>query len=107
VTAQQLDDLLQAVKRAIDAAAPRLIVTPADETDLFELRLEWARAPHWPKANVKMTAWPITQQAEAGQALEKPIVFPRLSFRGLTPLIAFSATAKFDDKECCFQNYLS
>jgi hypothetical protein len=50
-TAQQLDDLLQAVKRAIDAAAPRLIVTPADETDLFELRFEWARAPHWPKAN--------------------------------------------------------
>jgi len=40
-TAQQLVDLLQAVKRAIDAAAPRLIVTPADETDLFDLRLEW------------------------------------------------------------------
>lgn len=98
-TAQQFDDVLQAVKRAIDAADPRLIVTPADETDLFELRLEWGRAPHWPKVNVKMTAWPITQQAEAGQALEKPIVFPRLSFRGLTPLIAFSVTAKIGDKE--------
>jgi len=98
-TVQQLDDLLQAVKRAIDAADPRLIVTPAEETDLFELRLEWWRAPHWPKASVKMTAWPITQQAEAGQALEKPIVFPRLSFRGLTPLIAFSVTAKIGDKE--------
>jgi hypothetical protein len=46
-----------------------------------------------------MTAWPITQQAEAAQDLEKPILFPRLSFRGLTPLIAFSATAKIDDKE--------
>jgi phosphatidylserine/phosphatidylglycerophosphate/cardiolipin synthase-like enzyme len=34
-TAQQLDDLLQTVKRAIDAAGPRLIVTPADEADLF------------------------------------------------------------------------
>jgi hypothetical protein len=98
-TAQQLDDLLQAVKRAIDAAAPRLIVTPADETDLFDLRLEWGRAPHWPKANVKMTAWPITQQAETGQDLEKPIVFPRLSFRGLTPLIAFSVTSKIGHKE--------
>jgi hypothetical protein len=99
VTAQQLDDLLQAAKRAIDAADPQLIVTPAEETDLFELRLEWRRAPHWPKANVTMTAWPITQQAEAGQALEKPIVFLRLSFRGLTPLIAFSMTAKIGDKE--------
>ena len=98
-TAQQLDNLLQAVKRAIDAAAPRLIVKSAEEPDLFELRLEWAHAPHWPKPNVKMTAWPITQQAEAGQDLEKPILFPRLSFRGLTPLIAFSATAKIDDKE--------
>jgi hypothetical protein len=98
-TAQQLDDLLQAVKRAIDAAAPRLIVKSAEEPDLFELRLEWAHAPHWPKPNVKMTAWPITQQAEAGQDLEKPILFPRLSFRGLTPLFAFSATAKIDDKE--------
>ena len=40
-TAQQLDDLLQAVKRAIDAAGPRLVVTAAEEKDLFDLRLEW------------------------------------------------------------------
>jgi len=46
-----------------------------------------------------MTAWPITQQAETGQDLEKPIVFPRLSFRGLTPLIAFSVTSKIGHKE--------
>jgi hypothetical protein len=98
-TAQQLDDLLQTVKRAIDAAGPRLIVTPADEADLFELRLEWGRAPHWPKANVKMSAWPITQQAEVGQAPDMSVVFPRLSFRGLTPLIAFSVTARIGDKE--------
>jgi hypothetical protein len=98
-TAEQLDDLLQAVKRAIEAAGPRLIVTPADEKDLFDLRLEWGSAPRWPKATVEMSAWPITQQAELGQALGKAIVFQRLSYRGLTPLIAFSITAKIGEIE--------
>ena len=51
------------------------------------------------RRRVEMTAWPITQQAERGQALGKPIVFPRLSYRGLTPLIAFSITAKIGETE--------
>jgi len=46
-----------------------------------------------------MRAWPITQQAERGQALAKSIVFPRLSYLGLTPLIAFSVTAKIGETE--------
>jgi len=46
-----------------------------------------------------MRAWPITQQAERGQALGKSIVFPRLSYGGLTPLIAFSITATIDETE--------
>lgn len=98
-TAQKLDDLLQAMKRAIAAAGPRLIVTAADEKDLFDMKLEWEKPPRWPKASVEMRAWPITQQAELGQPLGKSIVFPRLSYRGLTPLIAFSITAKIGDKE--------
>ena len=98
-TAQKLDDVLQAVKRAIAAAGPRLVVTAADEKDLFDLKLEWGSAPRWPKAAVEMRAWPITQQAERGQALGKATVFPRLSYRGLTPLIAFSITAKIDKTE--------
>ena len=98
-TAQQLDDLLQAMKRAIAAAGPRLVVTAAEEKDLFDLRLEWESAPRWPKATVEMRAWPITQQAERGQALGKSIVFARLSYAGLTPLIAFSITAKIGETE--------
>lgn len=35
-TSQQLDDLLQAVKRGIAAAGPRLVVTALEEKDLFE-----------------------------------------------------------------------
>jgi len=66
-TAQKLDDVLQAVKRAIAAAGPRLVVTAADEKDLFDLKLEWGSAPRWPKAAVEMRAWPITQQAERGR----------------------------------------
>jgi hypothetical protein len=98
-TAQQLEDLLQAVKRAIEAAGPRLIVTAADEKDLFDLQLEWGSAPRWPKPTVEMRAWPITQQAERGQSLGKSILFPRLSYGGLTPLIAFSITAKLGEME--------
>ena len=99
VTAQQLDDLLQAMKRAIEAAGPRLAVTAAEEKDLFDLRLEWERPPRWPKAAVEMRTWPITQQVERGQALDKSIVFQRLSYGGLTPLIAFSITAKISETE--------
>jgi len=98
-TAQQLDALLQTVKRAIAAAGPRLVVTAIEEKDLFDLRLEWESAPRWPNAAVEMRAWPITQQAERGQALGKSIVFPRLSYLGLTPLIAFSITAKIGETE--------
>jgi hypothetical protein len=98
-TAQKLDETLQAAKRAIAAAGPRLVVTAADEKDLFDLKFEWESAPRWPKAAVEMRAWPITQLAERGQALGKSIVFPRLSYRGLTPLIAFSITARIDETE--------
>ena len=98
-TAQQLDDLLQATKRALAAAGPRLVVTPAGEKDLFDLSLEWERAPRWPNATVEIRAWPITQQAERGQTLGKSIVFSRLSYGGLTPLIAFSITAKIGEAE--------
>jgi hypothetical protein len=98
-TEKQLDDLLQATKRALAAAGPRLVVTAAGEKDLFDLSLECKKAPHWPHAAVEIRAWPITQQAERSQTLEKPVVFSRLSYGGLTPLMAFSITAKIGEKE--------
>jgi hypothetical protein len=42
---RELDNLIQAVKREVAAARPRLIVTSAAEESLFDLRLEWGRAP--------------------------------------------------------------
>jgi len=87
------------MKRALAAAGPRLVVTAAGEKDLFDLSLEWESVPHWPKASVELRAWPITQQVERGQTLGKSIVFPRLSYRGLTPLIAFSITVKIGEAE--------
>jgi hypothetical protein len=98
-TAQQLDNLLQTLQRALAAAGPRLVVTAAGEQDLFDVRLEWEKPPRWPKATFEIRAWPITQQAERGQILGKSIVFPRLSYGGLTPLIAFSVTAKIGEAE--------
>ncbi|MDP1769037.1 MAG: phospholipase D family protein [Nitrospirota bacterium] len=93
-TAQKLDDLLHATKRALATAGPRLVVTPASEIDSFDMSMEWTRAPHWPHTAVEIRAWPITQQAERAQTLNKSMVFPRLSYGGLTPLIAFAMTAK-------------
>jgi hypothetical protein len=92
--ARKLDDLLEAAKRALVAAGPRLVVSSA-EKDLFDLSLECAHAPLWPDSTVEVRAWPITQQADRGQLLNNNmVVFPRLSFVGLTSLIAFSVSAK-------------
>jgi hypothetical protein len=99
-TAQKLDDLLQAAKRALAAACPRLVVTAAGEKDLFDMSLEWERVPRWPNGTVEIRAWPITQQAERGQTVGKSNVFPRLSYGGLTPLMAFSINAKIGAAEC-------
>jgi hypothetical protein len=92
---RKLDDLLDAAKRALVAASPRLIVTSAGEKDLFDLSLECAHVPRWPDSTVEVRAWPITQQADREQTLNnRAVVFPRLSFAGLTPMMAFSVSAK-------------
>jgi hypothetical protein len=96
-TAQKLDDLIHATKRALAAAGPRLVVTAAGETESFDLSMEWTRAPRLPNSTVKIRAWPITQQAERAQILDKSIVFSRLSYAGLTPLMAFAITAKIGE----------
>jgi len=95
--ARQLAELFQATKRALAAARPRLEVTPAGEADSFNLSLEWAHTPRWPHATVEIRAWPITQQIGRAQALGKPVVFSSLSYAGLTPLIAFSITARIGE----------
>jgi len=44
-TAQQLDDLIQATKRTLAAAGPRLVVTATGETESFDMSMEWTREP--------------------------------------------------------------
>lgn len=99
VTEHELDDLIQSVKHTVAAAGPRLVVTPSGETDLFDLTLEWARAPQWPDGTFELRAWPITQHAERSQVVGKLITFARLSYAGLTPMIAFSVAAKVREAE--------
>jgi hypothetical protein len=98
--AQQLDDIIFDTKRALVAAGPRLTCTPsAGVPDLFDLQLDCARQPRWPDKSVEVRTWPITQQADRGQALSgQPITFARLSFAGLTPLTAFAVSAKVGEK---------
>jgi hypothetical protein len=91
---RQLDELCHAIKRALAAALPRLVVSPAGEGELFDMRLSFTRALRWPPGKVVVRAWPITQHAERAQVLGSDIIFPRLSYEGLTPLIAFGITAE-------------
>jgi hypothetical protein len=92
--ARQLDELFQETKRALASACPRLIVTSVDEAELFDVSLAWTRPLRLPKGEIEVRAWPITQHAERAQVLGDTAVFCRLSYEGLTPLIAFSITAE-------------
>jgi hypothetical protein len=98
--AQQLDDLIFDTKRALAAAGPRLTCTASTgDADLFDLTLDCTRPPRWPDKSVEVRSWPITQQADRGQALNgQPVTFARLSFAGLTPLTAFAVSAKVGEK---------
>ena len=94
--ARQIDELIFATKRALAAASPWFEVMPAEETDLFDLAIKWKRVPRWPDENVDIRAWPITQHGARALPLTKSVVFSRLSYAGLTPLIAFSITAQVE-----------
>lgn len=96
-TERQIDNLIQAVKRAAAVARPRLNVTPAGDADLFDLTLGWTRAPVWPDGTFELRAWPITLHAERGQLIAPSITFGRLSYMGLTPLMAFSVAVTVGD----------
>ena len=98
-TGQALDDLIHATKRALTSAGPRLVVAAADEIDTFDMSIEWTRVPRWPRASVEVHAWPITQQVERAQALNGDVVFTRLSYGGLTPLIAFTVVARVGEEK--------
>ena len=93
-TIKKLDDLFQAAKRALAAAYPHLVVTSAGEANLFDLSLEWAQPPRWPQKELNVRAWPITQAAERAVVLGERVMFRRLSYEGLTPLIAFAISAE-------------
>lgn len=93
-TAKKLDDLFQTAKRALAAARPYLVVTSTGEANLFDLILEWTNPLRLPQKGLTVRAWPITQKADRALALGEHIVFPRLSYEGLTPLVAFAITAE-------------
>lgn len=91
---RQFDELFQQIKRTLAAALPKLEVTACSEAELFNLTLEWTHRPVWPKGNQKLIAWPITLPTARAVAVEAPITFTRLSYTGLTPLMAFSISAQ-------------
>jgi hypothetical protein len=72
-------------------------VTTGESVDSFNLSLQWKHAPRWPKESHEIRAWPITQHMARALPLSEPVVFPRLSCAGLTPLIAFSISAQIGE----------
>lgn len=95
-TTRKLDELFHATKRALIAARPWLEVTSAG-VDSYSLSLQWKRPPKWPLGRIEVRTWPITQHIGVAQSLDKPIVFSRLSFTGITPLFAFMISAQVSE----------
>lgn len=93
---RRLDQLIQASKRSLADALPRVIVMPAGEDELFDLSLAWTRPLRLPDGDLEVRTWPITQQAERAVAVKDSVVFRRVSYEGLTPLFAFAITANVD-----------
>ena len=91
---RQLDHLLLAAKKAIAASRPKLVVKSTEEKDIFDVSLELTRSLVLASGITEVVAWPISQQISRALPLSKQAVFARLSFAGLTPLIAFKVVAQ-------------
>lgn len=98
-TLKKLDDLLQTAKRALAVAQPHLVVTSAGEACLFDVSLECNHPPRWPQKGLVVRTWPITQPAERALPFAVHTVFSRLSYEGLTPLVAFAVSAEVNGRK--------
>ena len=93
-SARLFDDIFRGDKKSIGGRPSSLFVAPFDEAELFDFRFECKRPPLWPKGDIKVSAWPITQHSDRAQSVESSAIFRSLSFEGITPLIAFSIKAE-------------
>jgi hypothetical protein len=91
---RQLDRLLLAAKKAIAASRPKLVVISTGESEAYDLSLELSRSLVLDASITEVVAWPISQLASRALPLVKKTVFSRISFAGLTPLIAFRVAAQ-------------
>jgi hypothetical protein len=70
-TEQKLDDLLQALKQALAAAGPRLVVTSAGETDLFDLNSGMGEGPTLARWKGRDTGMADYAASRAGPAVRQ------------------------------------
>ena len=101
---KQLEKFLERAKRALVDSRPSLTVSATDTTDIFDMRLRCARLQILPAAefqvqDVEVRVWPITQRPDRAEVFSNDVAFVRLSYDGLTPLIAFSIKATREGRE--------
>lgn len=94
---RQFDDLVRVAKRAILVAGGRVVVTPGQEPDRFDLAIAWKALPVLPD-EIDAKAWPITLPSDRALDLRAALAFRAVSFEGLTPLLGIEVTAKINGK---------
>lgn len=91
------DDLVRVAKRAISVAGGRVVVTPVQEPNRFDVAIDWKAPPVLPD-EIDAKARPITLPSDRALALRAPLAFRAVTFEGLTPLLGIEIRAKFNGK---------
>ncbi len=101
---QKFDDLFRVAKRAVIEGLPRLIVSPSEDVDLFEMRLQWKAIPIIASEQVRVKTWPITLPEERAVPFSGNMEFRGLSHGALTPWLAVSLRCEINGtkRECSF-----
>lgn len=94
---RHFDDLVRVAKRTISVAGGRVVVTPGQDPDRFNVAIDWKTRPVLPD-EIDAKARPITLAADRALDFRAPLAFCAVSFEGLTPLLGIEITAKLYGK---------
>jgi hypothetical protein len=94
---RHFDDLVRDAKRAISVAGGRVVVSPGQEPDRFDVAIVW-KVPPVLSDEIDARARPITLPSVRALDLSAPLAYCAVSFEGLTPLLGIEITAELNGK---------